>query len=204
MKRHLPRLHAVTDNSILELTNFSDLARALSLGNDVALHIRSGRLGGKRLTELAQQVKAVCESHGTVVLVNDRADVARAAGVDGIHLPSAGLPLSAARSLLGEDALIGRSTHSIDEACEAANEGVDYVFLGPIWPTRSHPDRAPLGTAALSAVQHVPVIAIGGVEPERVRLAIDSGAYGVAAISSLWHAPDPRAAAESMLLSFSV
>ncbi len=120
MKPHLPRLHAVTDNSVLELTNFSDLARALSLGNDVAVHIRSDQLGGKRLTELARQTKAVCESHGTIVLVNDRADVARAAGVDGIHLPSAGLPLAAARSLLGEDALIGRSTHSIDEALEAA------------------------------------------------------------------------------------
>jgi len=202
VKRHLPRLHAVTDDSILELTNFPDLARALSLGNDVALHIRSGRLGGKRLTELARQTKAVCESHGTMVLVNDRADVARAAGVDGIHLPSTGLPLSAVRSLLGGDALIGRSTHSIDEACEAANEGVDYVFLGPIWPTRSHPDRRPLGTAALSAVQQVPVIAIGGIDPERAPLAIAAGAYGVAAVSSLWHAPDPRRAAESMLLSF--
>ena len=202
MKRRLPRLHAVTDNSILALTNFSDLALALCLGNDVALHIRSGKLGGRRLTEVALQTKAACHSHGTLVLVNDRADVARAAGVDGIHLPSAGLPLSTARSLLGEDALIGRSTHSIAEAREAAKEGVDYVFLGPIWPTRSHPDREPLGTAALAAVEQVPVIAIGGVEPERVPLAIDAGAYGVAAISSLWHTPDPRAAAESMLLSF--
>jgi len=202
VKRRIPRLHAVTDNSILELSNFSDLALALCLGNDVALHIRSGQLGGKRLTEIARQTKVACQSHGTIVLVNDRVDVARAAGVDGIHLPSAGLPPSTARSLLGEGALIGRSTHSVDEARTAANEGVDYVFLGPIWPTRSHPDREPLGTAALSAVQQVPVIAIGGIDSARVPLAIDAGAYGVAAVSSLWHAPNPRAAAENMLLSF--
>ncbi|UCD24846.1 MAG: thiamine phosphate synthase [Gemmatimonadota bacterium] len=202
MKRHLPQLHAVTDNSVLELTNYTDLAGALAMGKDVAVHIRSGTLGGRRLTQLAADTRAACRPHKTLVFVNDRADVALAAKADGLHLPSAGLPVHAARRLLGDDVLIGRSTHSVDEALAAVDEGVDYVFLGPIWPTRSHPDRKPLGLGVLSAVKQIPVIAIGGIEPDLVPLAIDAGAYGVAAITCLWHAPDPHAVAESMLLSF--
>ncbi len=202
MKKRVPRVHAVTDNSVIELPDFPDRARALAVGPDTALHIRSGTLSGKRLAEHAEQAVAAGRPTGTIVLVNDRADVALAVGADGIHLPAAGLPVAVARSLLGNDALIGRSTHSIDEARAAADAGADYVFLGPIWQTRSHPDREPLGPAVLSLLQSIPVIAIGGVEPERVPTVIDSGAHGVAAITSLWHASDPRAAVESMLLSF--
>jgi thiamine-phosphate pyrophosphorylase len=134
--------------------------------------------------------------------VNDRADIARIVSAAGIHLPAAGMRTPAVRELVGPDVLIGRSAHSADEALAAYHEGADYVFLGPIWPTASHPREPGLGVAAIAASRDVPVIAIGGITPDRVLEAVGAGASGVAAISALWTSPDPGLAIERMLLSF--
>ena len=202
MKRSLPKLHAVTNNSILELPDYAKRARSLALSHDIALHIRSRRLGGRELYRLTQLTLESTAETGCAVLVNDRADIARATGVDGLHLPASGLSVTAARSIHGTDCLIGCSTHSVTEALLARDSGADYVFLGPIWPTASHPDWAPLGPDVISEIAGIPVIAIGGVTPALAPYAIEAGAHGVAAITSLWHAPDPNVAAERMLLSF--
>jgi thiamine-phosphate pyrophosphorylase len=202
VKRSLPKLHAVTDNSILELPDYAERTRALALSCEIAVHIRSRRLGGRELYRLTQLTLESTAETGSAVLVNDRADVARAAGVDGLHLPAFGLPVAAARRILGADCLIGCSTHSVTEALSARDAGADYVFLGPIWPTASHRDRAPLGPKVISDIDGIPVIAIGGVTPELAPVAIEAGAYGVAAITSLWRVPDPNVAARRMLLSF--
>jgi thiamine-phosphate pyrophosphorylase len=103
---------------------------------------------------------------------------------------------------LAADQLVGRSTHSADEARRALDEGADYVFIGPIWSTPSHPGGPALGPGALRELHSLPVIAIGGVTPERARECRDAGAWGVAAISALWRATDPAAVARAMLLSF--
>ncbi|UCG86026.1 MAG: thiamine phosphate synthase [Gemmatimonadota bacterium] len=200
MSRSPPILHAVTNDSVLELPDFSERARALAIGPSVALHLRGTRLSGRNLVALARRLQELCAP--VPILINDRVDAARVSGAHGVHLPAAGLPVAAARSILGRDVWVGRSTHSADEALRAADQGADYVFLGPVWRTDSHPEREPIGLAAISAVTRIPVIAIGGVTPRRVQQAIEAGAHGVAAISALWYAEDPRAVAQSMLLSF--
>jgi thiamine-phosphate pyrophosphorylase len=202
VKRSLPKLHAVTTNSILEHPDYAARARALSVSSEVALHIRSRRLGGRELFQVALLMQESTAETGTAIFVNDRADVARAAEVNGLHLPASGLPVAAARRILGVDRLIGCSTHSVTEAHAARDAGADYVFLGPIWRTPSHPDRPPLGPEIISQIDGIPVIAIGGVTPKLVAAAVEAGAYGVAAITSLWHAPDPNMVARRMLLSF--
>ncbi len=202
MKRYLPRLHAVTNTSILELHDYADRARALALSSDVALHVRSRDKGGRELFRISVLTRDTSAETGTAIFVNDRADVARAAAADGLHLPSSGLPVKAARTVLHADQLVGRSTHSVPEAQAAAETGADYVFLGPIWRTTSHPGRPPLGPEVISEIDTIPVIAIGGVTAELATVAIQAGAYGVAAISSLWYAPDPDVAARRILLSF--
>jgi thiamine-phosphate pyrophosphorylase len=136
------------------------------------------------------------------VLVNDRVDVARIADTRGVHLPSDGLPTRDAKALLEPHHLLGRSTHTPDEARRATDEGADYVFLGPVWETPSHPGRAGLGPGVFHALRSLRVIAIGGVTPARAAQCRDAGAWGVAAISSLWNSPDPAAAVRAMLLSF--
>jgi thiamine-phosphate pyrophosphorylase len=139
----------------------------------------------------------------STLIVNDRVDVAGATCAAGVHLPASGLPVAAARSMLGSSALVGRSTHTSAEALAAEAEGADYVFLGPIWETPSHPGSAGLGIAAITAARGARVIAIGGVTPERVAPCLDAGAWGVAAISALWLANDVAAAADAFLLSLS-
>ena len=200
MKRKLPRLHAVANDEVLALSDFKARAVAIASIAGTAVHIRSGSLGGRRLTELAESAMGPCEAGH--IFLNDRVDIARIVGADGVHLPAAGHSVAFARSLVGPECWIGRSAHCSEEVARAADEGADYVFLGPIWPTASHPDSKPLGPAALSLAYDLPVIAIGGVTPERVAECLRLGAYGVAAISSIWFARDATSTARDLSLSF--
>ncbi len=197
MSRAVPRLHAVTDKQVVSLSDFTSRARAIARAGDVALHARPGPVDARELIALATTLRET----GAPVLVNDRADVVPYVGAVGVHLPAAGLAVQAVREMLGPDALIGRSTHDPVEAREAHEAGADYVFLGPIWHTASHPDRTPLGLEAIAAARPARVIAIGGVTPERAGPCREAGAWGVAAIRALWGASDPGAAAREFLLS---
>ncbi len=196
-----PRLHVVTDDDIARLEDLGPRARMVAQAGTVALHARGPGLEGRACLELARTLGAALAGTTSLLMVNDRLDVARVVGARGIHLPANGLPVAAARELLGPEALIGRSVHGAEEARRAQDEGADYVFLGPIWETPSHPGGAPLGPDAISRSQPARVIAIGGITPERARLCRAAGAYGVAAISAVWHAADPGGATRAILLS---
>jgi thiamine-phosphate pyrophosphorylase len=206
VKPAVPKLHAVTDQTVAALSNLESIASTLlsptgrerGTSSVVALHARIPHADGRLIHDLAMRLG---RTRGAV-FVNDRVDVARIVRAAGAHLPSDGLPIKAARAVLTGDQLLGRSVHSSEEAREALDEGADYVFLGPIWETSSHPGRPGLGVGAFKGLASLPIIAIGGITAERARLCRDAGAWGVAAISALWHAPDPAAAARAMLLSF--
>ena len=200
MNRQLPRLHAITNDAVLALPDFHTRLTQIAAVPGTAVHIRSGSLSGRRLTEVAESAlhaRVTCP-----VFVNDRADVARIVGAAGVHLPSAGLSVAFARSIVGPNCWIGRSAHSVEGVESAADQGADYVFLGPIWPTTSHPNTEPLGPGALAKAENVPIVAIGGITPEKVPECLASGAYGVAVISALWYAPDVASAARALSLSF--
>lgn len=193
----LPRLHAITDDEILNLADVETRASALAQAGTVALHLRGRETTSLRLIALASGLVA----GGAVVIVNDRVDLVPYVGAHGVHLPADGLSVASARAALGTSVFVGRSTHSPDEARAAWDVGADYVFLGPIWETASHPGRPALGPAAIEAAQPARVIAIGGITPDRVDDCLAAGAYGVAALSALWRAPEPAAVARRMLVS---
>jgi thiamine-phosphate pyrophosphorylase len=201
-----PVVYAVTDDRVLARPDFLDRSRALAFGPQVAVVLR-GTMPGGPLLQLADRLHEILAPSGTQLLIHDRLDVARLAGANGVHLPAHGVPVGAARGQLGPGPLIGRSTHTPAEAAAAAADGADYVFLGNIWETSSHPGRAPLGTAALAAASAAPgapvLVAIGGVTPDRAVAAHAAGAAGVAAVRGLWDAPDPALAVRALLLSFS-
>lgn len=189
----LPRLHVVTDDDVLRREDFAHTASELLQvgGADIALHVRGPRSTGAHLFRLTAALVPAAAGSGAGLLVNDRADVALAAGAHGVHLGQRSLPVSDALRLLPGDALVGVSTHSAGEVREAA--GAHYLFVGHVFATPSHPGIAGRGVGAVAeaATSGTPVVAIGGVGPHAVAGLVEAGAYGVAVMRGIWDAPHP-------------
>ncbi len=205
----LPRLHVVTNDDVLADDGFRARATAMIRrhGGHLAIHIRGPSGPVRRLLAEAEALAEAASDSGTLLVVNDRPDVALAAGVPGLQLGHRSIPVQAARSLLGEQAVIGYSAHGAPEAASAAANGADFVIIGTIWASASHPER---GGAGLGRVREtvtaaaVPVLAIGGVTPERARESLEVGAWGAAVVRGVWSADDPVEAAASYLNSMGV
>ncbi len=199
--RPLPRLHAVTDAGVLAAADFGIRAAAIAAaGSGVALHARDRAATAAALTRATLRMLALARPPEASVFVNGRPDIAAAVGAHGIQLGSADLtPVEARASFAG--GWVGRSVHSAREAADAIAEGADFLIVGNVYPTPSHPDRPGAGVGLVREVAPLgrPVIAIGGIDAERAAEVRDAGAYGVAAIRALWGAPDPAAAALALL-----
>ncbi|HEX9402082.1 MAG TPA: thiamine phosphate synthase [Anaeromyxobacter sp.] len=199
----VPVVHLVTDRRLApDLLARADAALAGLPPGVAAIHLREKDLGGRDLLALARALAAICRSRRQRLVVNDRLDVALAAGADGIHLPSAGVPPAEARGLVGPGALVGVSCHSAADVARARAGGASFAFLSPIFDTPSK--RAygpPIGLEALRAAARLglPLVALGGVTPERVPSLRAAGAVGVAAVRAWLDAPDPAAAVRALL-----
>ena len=195
--KSVPRLHVITDDARLADARFVDDAVAVldAGGSDVALHLRGSGTAARRLYQLAVALVPRARAAGASLIVNDRVDVALTAGADGAQLREDSIDVAHARAILGDATLIGVSRHA-ESAVRV--EGADFVLLGAIYSTGSHPDRAPAGIEALEAgasgigrqasATAPRLIAIGGITPERVPEVMRAGAYGVAALSGIWDA----------------
>ena len=186
MRPPLPRLHAVTDERIARRADLDDLARELATGGgaDLAFHARGHSLSGLEHHELAARLGLYAPQR---LFVNDRLDIALAVGAAGVQLTDRGLSPEAARRL-EPTWWIGASVHGLAEAEAAQAGGADYLLVGPVFPTATHPGRAPLGLEGLREV-----VTLNAPE---VR---EAGAHGAAAIRALWDATEPAAAARQML-----
>ncbi len=181
----------------------SAIAGAVRGGID-SVQLRDRGASAGELCVLARDAAAVCSGARKGIFINDRADVARAAGASGAHLGSDGIPIEAARAVLDGWQQVGVSVHSVGEAVAAANGGADYLLFGHVYATVSHPGRPGRGLPALRAVVEavdIPVLAIGGIDPARVREVMAMGCAGVAAISTLLEQGDPEQAARAMRLA---
>jgi len=190
----LPRLHAITDERVARRKDLPDVARLLARagGERLAFHARGRELSGLEHFELAGRLAAYPPSR---LFVNDRLDVALAVGATGVQLGHTSLAIDEARRLAAEW-WIGKSVHDLAEAEAAHAAGADYLLVGPVFPTPTHPDRAPMGAARFGAIARlgIPAIAIGGISTDRIAAVKDAGAHGVAAIRALWDAADPAEA----------
>jgi thiamine-phosphate pyrophosphorylase len=161
---------------------------------------RSKNGSRRQIFETARELAVHARAKGLLFLVNDHADIAVAAGADGVHLGQEDLPIREARKLAGTQAIIGISTHSREQAIAAAEAGADYIGFGPIFPTASKDAGSMQGTARITMIRQavsIPVIAIGGINLENAGAVMQAGAHGVAVISAILCAPDlGRAAAE--------
>ncbi len=203
--RPLSRVHAVTHDAILQDADLGIRAAAIAAaGPAAALHVRGRNSSAAFLTKCATRFISLAAPAEAAVIVNARPDLARAIGAQGVQLGSGDLSVSDARRVLG-NGWIGRSVHSVSEARDAIAEGADYLLLGSIFETATHPGQEGLGLGVLAEVASLgtPVIAIGGITPRRAQDIKDTGAWGVAAIGALWQATDAYAAAMEMLAPWS-
>jgi len=149
----LPRLHLIVDPALCREYGIAPsalAARAVADGRAVAVHLREPNAAAAALWRLAVELRAVIAPPARLI-INDRADVAVAVGADGVHLGGHGLPVAAARHVVGPRLLLGRSVHSVAEARTAEREGADYALLGTIYPTASHPGVVGAGPALVRA-----------------------------------------------------
>jgi thiamine-phosphate pyrophosphorylase len=189
-------LLAISDRRGLDAVTLPAWAAALGEAGVPAVQLREKDLTDRAVFELLRQLRrALPASH---LLVNGRADLALAAGADGVHLPADGVPTAALRRRFGDALLIGRSTHSVDEVAREAQSGADYVTFGPVFASPGK--GAPVGLDALAAAAElgVPVLALGGVglaELPRVAAAGAAGAAGIRLFQDLARLPEVVAAA---------
>lgn len=199
--RPLPRLHAFTDGTVIGAADFGVRAAAIAAaGPAVALHARdrAGPVGG--LVAAASRLAALVRPPEAALFVNGRPDVAAAVNAHGVQLGVGDLaPRDARRVLI--HGWIGCSVHTAEEARLATAEGADFLVVGNIYDTPTHPGRVAAGPQLVRQIAGLgrPVIAIGGVTPVRALELKAAGAYGVAAIRALWLADDPAAATLAML-----
>jgi thiamine-phosphate pyrophosphorylase len=168
-----------------------------------AVQLREKDLETRDLLALADTLREATQRHGARLIVNDRADVALAAGADGVQRTHASLPVSALRGIAPAGFLVGASVHSEAEARDAAGQGADFIVFGPVYDTASKRRYGPpQGLAALEAVTHAvdrPVLAVGGLTPERVPEVLAAGAAGVAVIGAIYAAARPEEATKAFL-----
>jgi thiamine-phosphate diphosphorylase len=200
--RPLPRVHAFTDADLLALPDFGIRAAAIAAaGPAVALHARARGAFGALLSAGALRMMTLARPPEAAVFVNGRPDIAAAVGAQGVQLGRGDLAPADARRILPRG-WIGQSVHTPEEAAMAISEGADFLVVGNIYETLSHPGRPAAGLTLVTQTAGLgrPVIAIGGITPERAAEVKAAGAYGVAAIRGLWMAADPAAATLAMLL----
>jgi thiamine-phosphate pyrophosphorylase len=197
-----PRLNAIVDAEVAAQAGWSmaDLAAAFLAGGVRFLQVRGKNLSGRELLESASAVVNRAHARRALVIVNDRADIAKLAGADGVHLGQQDLSPFDARTLLGSGSIIGRSTHTRDQLAAAAREGVDYVAVGPVFGTRTKAtgyEAVGLPLVRCAAESGLPVVAIGGITLENAVSVIEAGAASVAVISDLLRTGDPAGRARA-------
>lgn len=199
----LPLLHVISPQGLADDTRFAKAAASMqrACGPELAIHIRDPGASAGLLYDLAAPLASRADASGGWCVVNERTDVALAAGAQALQLGHRALPLEVVRQTVGERLLLGVSVHSEPEVREAAKAGANYVVLGTIFRSPSHTSAPPLGTAALSSCRDsgVPVVAIGGIDTERAAPVLATGASAVAVLSAVWEAGDPVAAAVDLL-----
>jgi thiamine-phosphate pyrophosphorylase len=194
----LPRLNAIIDVDVAERAGWQpiDLARAYLAGGARFLQLRAKNLSGERFMALAHAIAAAARERDALFVVNDRADLARLAGADGVHVGQDDLSVVAVRRILGDTAIVGQSTHTPDQLDRSLEEPVSYVALGPVFGTATKATGydavgLPRVREAATRTGRVPLVAIGGISLDTAESVLEAGAASVAVIGDLLVTGDP-------------
>ena len=198
-------LYPITDRGLSGLSH-ADQVEALCRGGAEIVQLREKHLSPRHFLAEAESALRIARASGARLIINDRVDIALALGADGVHLGQTDLPPAAARRLLGDRAIVGYSTHSLAQAKAAAQLPVDYIAIGPVFPTTSKINPDPvvgldLLKRARAITGSIPLVAIGGINGANASSAIDAGADAVAVISTLLSDPEKIAKQTASLIS---
>ena len=190
----LPKIYPITDVSVSKLSHVEQLKRLIA-GGAKMIQLREKNAAPREFYEAACEVLSLAEEKNIKIIINDRADIALALKAGGVHLGQDDLPPPEARKLLGKNAIIGFSTHSVEQAIEAVKLPVDYIAIGPVFATKTK--QNPEKTIGLAGVERVrkavgdfPLVAIGGITSENAARVFSAGADSVAVIGDLLCEPD--------------
>jgi thiamine-phosphate pyrophosphorylase len=198
-----PTLYLVTDPGLAGNRPLAEVVAQAVKGGVTLVQLRDKEAGGRALLDEARALKALLDPLGVPLIVNDRVDVAVAAGAAGCHVGQSDLPAAAARALLGPEAILGVSLDAVDQIRAVDPEIVDYVAHGPFAATATKPDAGgPVGAAGLAAVRartKLPLVAIGGIDANNAGDAVRAGADGIAVVSAIVAAAAPEGASRALL-----
>jgi thiamine-phosphate pyrophosphorylase len=199
------RLYAITCSPSNGVAGYEAMARAACEGGVDILQFRDKILSWKDRFEVAQKLRKVCSEFNVLFIVNDATDLALAAQADGVHVGQDDLPLSVVQELVRQSGrnnfLIGKSTHSLDQAVAAEREGADYIGIGPVFATPTKPTYGAVGLELVRQVTQAvktPHVAIGGIDGSNVKSVLEAGATRVAIVRAVCGASDIRAAAQAL------
>ncbi len=197
-KKLIGRLHVLTDFYFQQRYAHAELARLVIAGGADTVQFRQKFGGIRHKLHEARRTAAVCQEAGIPLIIDDHLDIALAVAADGVHLGQEDFPVDEARRILGPDRIIGATATTIEQAIAAWQAGADYIGFGPVFPTASKANPASVkgleGLRAVCEAVPIPVIAIAGITVQRVRPVLEAGAYGIAVMTAITTAPDPRAA----------
>lgn len=202
MKAQDLRLYLVTDRMSAAGRNVKDVVAKALKGGVTMIQIREKEASARDIIALAVEVKQMAAPYGVPVIINDRVDIAVAAGADGVHLGRSDVPCGVARSILGRDKIIGLSVENFGQVFIANGLDVDYIGASPVFLTPTKTDTSiPFGLDGLAEVVDIsshPVVAIGGINLVTAPKVIGCGVDGLAVVSAIMGAGDPQAAASAL------
>lgn len=197
------RLYGIVDLGYVRPEEVESTTAALLSGGIRILQLRAKGVAPATVEHLARRMQPLCREAGAVFVLNDYPDMAARIGADAVHVGQDAGSLDAVRAIVGEDMIIGRSTHSPEQALAAVAEGADYIGFGPLFPTGTKPGRPSIGLQDIAAVQEklgdFPMFCIGGINGTTLPSVLRAGARRVVIVSWLLQQPDPAAAARDII-----
>jgi thiamine-phosphate pyrophosphorylase len=188
------RLYGILDTGYVAAERMANMARSLIAGGIDILQLRAKKETADAILTMARQIAPLCKEAGIPFILNDHPSLVRDSGADGAHIGQDDMSVAEARSLAGPGALVGKSTHSLEQALSTAAESPDYLGFGPLFSTPTKPDYVPIGTEEITEVHarvSIPVFCIGGIKESNLPDVIVAGAQRVVIVSDLLRADNP-------------
>jgi thiamine-phosphate pyrophosphorylase len=187
------RLYAIVDTGYVELDRMAYVTEQLVIGGVDLIQLRAKKVSLEKVAEIGKAMRKLIPSGGPLFILNDHPELVREIGADGIHVGQDDLSVAEARAQAGADVIVGKSTHSLEQAIAAEKEGADYIGVGPIYATQTKPDYVPVGPPLIGQVRsavEVPQFCIGGINEKTLPEVLAAGALRVVIVSALLQSTD--------------